>query len=606
MGVILSGDLNARVGGGVNYAVNITNTGGSDAGDLPLVSATAKALTGDVTALAVAGGCSELSLGASCGFNAPYTVQASDPDQLQNTATAVFLPRGSIVPVEGSGSFTTNVIRPSVVLDLGPDQTITPGAPTTTVTVTNSGSSPLTDVSVAGAGCDRAIGALAAGESSIYLCTLTFTTLTTTAAATVTGTPVVGAQASASDSILITVINPTLSVTNSIASVTRTVTITVPNSGDVDLTGVLVTNPGLPSCDRTIASLAAGESFVYTCTESGLGNGVIDTAPVSATSVLGGVSAIAGPFASLPDPMIRSGSAVTFDITVRNNSSVDLTGVSINSVQVPDCVRSLGAMAAGAVVTYSCVASNVTEDLTNVVSAIGTPPVGSPVFSNSAASVDVIQPVLGLTVRDDQTIVSGSTASFVVEVRNVGDTTLRGVVVTDAAAPDCARTIGTLAPGEVSSYSCTVADVTAGFSTATTVTGTPSVGAAVTAVASATVSVINPAIGIALSPADQTVLIGGGAAFTVTVTNTGDAQLTGVTASSPLAPDCDRAFGNLSPGSSVTYTCSIAGLTGDFLNTVTATGTPPVGSPVSAIASGSVDIIAPSIIIERSILVVAS
>ena len=65
-------------------------------------------------------------------------------------------------------------------------------------------------------------------------------------------------------------------------------------------------------------------------------------------------------------------------------------------------------------------------------------------------------------------------------------------------APDCINgTIGTLAAGASTSYACTLANVTTGFTNTATATGTPPVGSDVIDNASADVQVNNPLIGIA-------------------------------------------------------------------------------------------------------------
>ena len=49
---------------------------------------------------------------------------------------------------------------------------------------------------------------------------------------------------------------------------------------------------------------------------------------------------------------------------------------------------------------------------------------------------------------------AGGAVTFEIEVTNTGDTALTGVTVTDAAAPDCDRTIGALAIGRTDRYEC--------------------------------------------------------------------------------------------------------------------------------------------------------
>jgi uncharacterized repeat protein (TIGR01451 family) len=91
-----------------------------------------------------------------------------------------------------------------------------------------------------------------------------------------------------------------------------------------------------------------------------------------------------------------------------------------------------------------------------------------------------------------------------------------------------------------------------------------------------------PAISIIKNPKSQTVANGGTATFTITVTNTGAVDLTNVTVSDPKSPDCDRNIGTLTPGQSVSYTCTKQNVTASFTNVATSTGTPPSGPNVSA------------------------
>ena len=88
--------------------------------------------------------------------------------------------------------------------------------------------------------------------------------------------------------------------------------------------------------------------------------------------------------------------------------------------------------------------------------------------------------------------------------------------------------------------------------------------------------------------------------FTITVTNTGDIALTGVTVSDALAPDCDRSLGDLSAGANDSYTCSLANAVSDFTNGVVVTGSPPVGSAVAAADTAYVEVVGPDVEITKS------
>ena len=226
----------------------------------------------------------------------------------------------------------------------------------------------------------------------------------------------------------------------------------------------------------------------------------------------------------------------------------------------------------------------------------GDPSNAGPVSSTcSSEPLTVEGPSIGITkLPASQTIVTGGMATWTIVVTNTGNVPLTGVNVTDALAPLCNATFtGTLAVGaSETGYSCSLADVTSGFTNVAVATGTPPVGANVTNSASAAVVVDAPSIGITKLPATQSVASGGTATWTIVVTNTGNVPLTGVNVTDALAPLCDATFtGTLAVGASETgYSCSLADVTTGFTNIAVATGTPPVGANVTNSASAVVTV----------------
>ena len=98
----------------------------------------------------------------------------------------------------------------------------------------------------------------------------------------------------------------------------------------------------------------------------------------------------------------------------------------------------------------------------------------------ATVSITVINPLIEIAKTPDmQLVFSGSTVPFTIAVTNTGNVLLTGVTVSDTLAPNCARTIGDLSPGEDARYTCTRTNVTAGFTNRATATGTPSIGAVV-------------------------------------------------------------------------------------------------------------------------------
>jgi uncharacterized repeat protein (TIGR01451 family) len=179
---------------------------------------------------------------------------------------------------------------------------------------------------------------------------------------------------------------------------------------------------------------------------------------------------------------ILIGQTATFSITVTNDGDSVLTNVVVTDALAPGCARTqadipaLGSMAPGATVTYSCTLANVTSSFTNVAVATGTPPVGPNVTAQDTAAVTAVAPAThpAITIVKNpksQTVTSGGTATFTITVTNTGDVALTNVTVSDALSPNCDKTIGTLNPGQSTSYTCTRANVSSSFSNVAIATG---------------------------------------------------------------------------------------------------------------------------------------
>jgi uncharacterized repeat protein (TIGR01451 family) len=284
-----------------------------------------------------------------------------------------------------------------------------------------------------------------------------------------------------------------------------------------------------------------------------------------------------------PDQTVVSGSVATFTITITNTGDLTLTNVTVSDALAPNCTRVFEELTAGENEGYVCTVTNVVNSFTNSATVTGTPALSdTEVTDTDTAVVTVIHPDIQIAkTPDTQMIASGSTVTFTIAVTNTGDVTLTGVTVSDALAPNCARAVGLLSPGASTRYGCTCANVLADFTNSATATGTPRVGDDVSDTDTAFVDVISPSIEIAKTPERQTVVSGSTASFSIAVTNTGDVALTNVTVSDVQAPNCVRVIGNLAPGGSARYGCTLASVTDGFINTATVTGRPPMGESVN-------------------------
>jgi uncharacterized repeat protein (TIGR01451 family) len=169
--------------------------------------------------------------------------------------------------------------------------------------------------------------------------------------------------------------------------------------------------------------------------------------------------------------------------------------VAVADAVAPGCAKTIGELAPAASTTITCSLAGATTSFTNTATATGHPPVGPDVTAKDTANVTVIHPSISIAKGpDSQSIDTGGTATFTILVTNTGDSALSNVTVTDAQAPGCAKTIGNLAAGASSSYSCTLSNVTSSFVNTAKATGHPVAGPDVTAsdTASVTVNAVPP------------------------------------------------------------------------------------------------------------------
>jgi uncharacterized repeat protein (TIGR01451 family) len=180
---------------------------------------------------------------------------------------------------------------------------------------------------------------------------------------------------------------------------------------------------------------------------------------------------------------ILIGQTASFTIQVTNDGDSTLTNVVVTDALAPGCARTsadipgLASMAPGSTITYTCTLANVTASFTNVAVATGKPLVGPNVSAQDTAAVTAVAPATHPAISivknpKSQTVTNGGTATFTITVTNIGDVALSNVTVSDPRSPNCNRTIGTLAPGASTSYTCTRSNVTASFNNVAVASGT--------------------------------------------------------------------------------------------------------------------------------------
>jgi uncharacterized repeat protein (TIGR01451 family) len=684
----------SSAGDTVTYSFAVSNTGNVN---LTGILVTETAFSGTGTAPVISCPATALAPGVSTTCTATYTVTQADVNtgSVTNSATASGTPpTGPAVTTPESTAVLTIPAGPALTLVKSVEPTSVNAAGETVTysfLVTNTGNVDLTGVLVnetafTGAGpvlkASCPVTTLAPGASTI--CTATYTVTqadvnagSVTNTATVTGTPPTGPAVTSPPATAVVTVpaGPALTLLKSVdpTSVSRagdavTYSFLVTNTGNVDLTGVAITEtafsgtgaPPVASCALT--ALAPGASMTctatYTVTQADVNAGsVTDTATVSGTPPTGPavtspqstavVSIPAGPALTVvksvdPTSVSRAGETVTYSFLVTNTGNVDLTGVLITETAFSGTgtppVASCPATPLAPGASFTCTATyTVTQpdvnagSVTNTATATGTPPTGPAVTSPPANAMVMIpvSPTLTMvkSVSPSSAVAAGDPVTYSFDVTNTGNVDLTGVVVnetlfTGTGTPlviSCPTT--TLAPGAsttcTATYMVTQADVNAGTVTNTaTASGTPPTGPAVTSPESTAVVSIpaGPALTLVKSANPTSVSAAGDTVtYSFLVTNTGNVELTGITVTETrftgtnIMPTATCLVTTLAPGASTTctatYTVTQADVNaGSVTNTATATGTPPVGEAVTTPPANAVVTIpaAPALTVVKS------
>ncbi|WP_208402795.1 DUF7617 domain-containing protein, partial [Lysinibacter cavernae] len=191
------------------------------------------------------------------------------------------------------------------------------------------------------------------------------------------------------------------------------------------------------------------------------------------------------------------------------------------------------------------------------------------------------------------------------------ETILTNVRVKDPTNSDCATTVASLAAGASETASCTSSKLTSSLTNTASVIATPPFGdpnltqsstATVTpAKATPALSVVKEVCSTDGCDEDAAANEGGWAKTTavdyfgsvtwrVTVTNTGETPVTGITVQDELAPGCAVGPFDLARGASHSITCESEQLTADLTNEAVASGSAPDAVPVTQTDSATVTV----------------
>ncbi len=409
----------------------------------------------------------------------------------------------------------------------------------------------------------------------------------------------------------------------------------VTNVGNVNLTGVAVTDTvtGPVTCSPT--SLSPGQSVTCTAdrttTQADLDAGsILNTASVVGTPPSGppiapvGSNTVTVPAVQRPSLSIVKatttvnynaiGNTIPYGFTVTNTGNVTLHGVTVNDPKVVSisCPTAVLAPGASTVCTGSHVVTQADLDngsVVNTAAVTGTPPSGTPIapVPSNTVTVPAVQ-TSTLTVTKATTAgpfsAAGDRLEYTLTVTNTGNVTMRSINVVDPKVAAVSCPSATLAPG--ASTICTgtrvvtQADLDAGSVVNTaTVSGTPPSGIPTVPVDSNTVTlpaIQGPALSIVKSTtATSFTAVNETVNYSFGVTNTGNVTMYAVAVSDPQLVGVSCASSVLAPGSSTTCTgthlATAADINaGSIVNTATVVGTPPSGTPIAPVASNTVTV----------------
>src|SRR5438132_1243364 len=326
-------------------------------------------------------------------------------------------------------------------------------------------------------------------------------------------------------------------------------------------TAVVASNGSFPAISITVnVAQSAASSVTNTATVSG--GGEVNTANDTAADLTNVVSRADIAVAKIASSgTVTVGSTVTFTVTVTNNGPSDATGVQITD-QLPagltfvsaapsqgtytsgTGIWDIGAVASGASVTLTLTATvTATGSLTNTATKTAENET-DPVAANNSASVTITGQAPDLTIAKSHvgSFVRGSTGSYSVTVSNIGAAASSGLVTVSDTLP------AGLTPSTASGtgWTCGVAGQTV------TCTRSDALGAG----AAYPVITIAVAVGqAATSPLTNTATVAGG--NEVNTANDSASDSTAITSQADMAVAKIASGGTVTVGSNVTFTVTV-------------------------------------------------
>ncbi|MBD8585883.1 DUF11 domain-containing protein [Frigoribacterium sp. CFBP 8766] len=377
------------------------------------------------------------------------------------------------------------------------------------------------------------------------------------------------------------------------------------------------TNASVDAATTTLPGVQAGDTSINlqigTSGDSYLLRSAVLSVPTASLTVVKSLDGTIG------DQYRVATENTRFQITVSNTGSVALTNVVVADPDNPECRRTVGTLAVGAVVTFNCTGPPPTQaNQVSSATATGTAAGNSAVTVTSTGTTTVHLSAIALTktgaLPSGSTGAVGDVVTYTFTARNTGGGTLTGVSITDTSLPGLSGltygawpggTAGTLGEGQSVTATATFA-LTQAVVDASSISNTASVvgtdadgGPQPTASATARTAVpANPALALTKTgalPAGSTGRAGDVVTFSFTLRNSGNQTVTGATITDGVAGVGTIAYGTwpggtagrLAPGQQVTatapYTLTQADVDrGTVPNTATARAASPSGAAVTS------------------------
>ncbi|MEN8040328.1 MAG: SdrD B-like domain-containing protein [Actinomycetota bacterium] len=188
-----------------------------------------------------------------------------------------------------------------------------------------------------------------------------------------------------------------------------------------------------------------------------------------------------------PGPYVSVGASVNWAYEVTNTGNVDLSAVSVSDDQglTPTFASGDdgdGILNPGETWVFEATGTAGFGQYANIGSATAAPPVGPDVTDEDPSHYFGTDSSIAIDKSPDSAYIqSGSPHTFTITVTNTSNAVLVDVAVADPLVPACDAAVGSLQPGEVVSYECTVNSVTTVINNVAEVTGSDPGGGVVTA-----------------------------------------------------------------------------------------------------------------------------